>query len=238
MSHPVEQFRAELDRLDRYPSGVVPVPALVDGTAFFSAGPGLVCTQPPSRAGLPPYPNGGTMIVGHNLDAETPYRQRIAEGLPHGGRDRPMPTWRNLYRLLAAAGVDRVSCFFTNAYVGLKAGDDPEGPFPGARDETFSSWCAGFLALQVTTMRPAVVATIGAPARRFLTRLDPELAIWARSTTDHLTRATIRGVRVSVVGLAHPSRHPLSARSRRYGDATGVGADAALLTAAHQHPRD
>jgi len=45
-----------------------------------------------------------------------------------------MLTWRNLYRLLAAAGVPESSCFFTNAYVGLKAGDDPTGHFPGADD--------------------------------------------------------------------------------------------------------
>ena len=63
-----------------------------------------------------------------------------------------MRTWQNLYKLLATAGVDPRECFFTNAYVGLKEGDDPTGRFPGSGDAAFRRWCAGFLPDQVAVM--------------------------------------------------------------------------------------
>ena len=37
----MEQFRAWLEELSDYPAGVVPVPAYLRGTAFFSAAAGL-----------------------------------------------------------------------------------------------------------------------------------------------------------------------------------------------------
>jgi hypothetical protein len=68
---PVEYFREVLNALsrDRYPRGVVPLPGMIDGTVFFSAGPGLYCEARPSEVGLPRFPFGGTMIVGNNLGA-------------------------------------------------------------------------------------------------------------------------------------------------------------------------
>jgi len=143
--HPVERLWRRLEELpaEWYPAGVVPVPAHVPGTAFFSAGAGL-CRA--SDAPLPDFPTGGVMFVGHNLDAEGPYLGRLAERIPHGDPRRPMATWRNLYRLLDGSGIQREECFFTNAYVGLIAGDKPTGTFPGARDQRFTRWCRDFLA--------------------------------------------------------------------------------------------
>src|SRR5919199_2451980 len=127
-AHPVQRFRRRLDALASYPPGVLPVPEYLRGTAFFAAAAGLLVTDP--DAPLPPFPFGGVMFVGHNLDSESAFRRRLESGLAHGGPDRPMLTWRNLYRLLSVAGLAAGDCFFTNAYVGLKAGDNPTGRFP------------------------------------------------------------------------------------------------------------
>lgn len=92
---------------------------------------------------LPAFPYGGVMFVAHNLDDEGRFcagRRRVeftAAPTVHGGADSPMLTWKSLYRLLDNAEVSASECFFTNAYVGLKAGDDPTGRFPGARDGEF-----------------------------------------------------------------------------------------------------
>lgn len=101
--HPIEIFRARLVELRSYPPGVIPVPAYLPGTAFFSAAAGLVVDDP--DVPLPPFPFGGVMFVGHNLDAETAFMRRLASGRAHGGVDRPMLTWRNLYRLLERASL-------------------------------------------------------------------------------------------------------------------------------------
>ena len=230
--HPVEGFRQALDLLDRYPRGVVKVPQPVDGTAFFAAGPGLYCDQPPSIAGLPPFPVGKTVFVGNNLDAEVPYRERLASGVAHGDRSQPMRIWQGLYQLLDAAGLDPRDCFFTSAYVGLIEGDKPTGRFPGASDSDFSAWCEDFLRLQIATMKPAVLATIGADARRFVAQLTPDLREWKRGSSQAVHDAEIDGHSLAAVALAHPSMYPASAHNRRFNGAQGVAAEAALLHAA------
>lgn len=172
--HPVELFSQRLASLGSYPPGVVPVPEYLRGTAFFSAANGLVINDPDGP--LPPFPFGGVMFVGHNLDSETAFLSRLASGLPHGGPHRPMLTWRNLYRLLDAAGIAAESCFFTNAYVGLKAGDDPTGPSPGRPTTTSVPGAGTSWASDPRWWRPAVVAALGTDARQFLATMAPELA--------------------------------------------------------------
>ena len=227
--HPVTTFRRRLGSLAKYPPGVVPVPAYLQGTAFFSAAAGLVVHDPDGP--LPPFPFGGVMFVGHNLDSESAFRRRLASGQAHGGPGRPMLTWRNLYRLLDAAGLDAQQCFFTNAYVGLKGGDDPTGRFPGAGDPEFRAWCRAFLDDQIELMQPRVVATLGTDARRFVAALAPELSGWApsRNPPPGVVRSQIGGRATALVALLHPSGYHGSLGRRRYRDLTGLDAEAALL---------
>lgn len=212
VAHPVHEFWAELASLpgDEYPDGVVPVRDHIQGTAFFSGGAGLYITDP--GAPLPPFPYGGLMFVGHNLDAEEPYLARVESGKAHGDPRWPMKTWRNLYRLLALADVDPAGCFFTNIYVGLIAGSKPTGKFPGARDEQFTRWCAAFLSRQMETMQPRAVVMLGSEVRRFFGVSDVE---------GSLSRA---GHRLPYVALAHPSMHPANVAKRG-----GVEGEAELL---------
>lgn len=135
------------------------------------------------------------------------------------------------YRLLEAAGLDAHDCFFTNAFVGLKAGDDPTGRFPGADDAEFRSWCRGFLEDQVKSMRPRVVATLGSDARRFVAAMAPELSAWAPLLTPppRIVRAPLGGQPTALVALLHPSGYHGSLGRRRYRDFTGLQAEAALL---------
>jgi len=208
---------------------VVPVPEFLRGTAFFSAAAGLVVRDPDGP--LPPFPVGGVMFVAHNLDAEGPFRRRLASGHAHGGPERVMLTWRNLYRLLDAAELDSGECFFTNAYVGLKAGDDPTGRFPGAEDPEFREWCQGFLGEQIEVMQPKTIATLGSDARRFMAAMAPELAglASARNPPPTVIEAMIGGHRVPVVPLLHPSGYHGSLGRRSYRGKAGLDAEAALL---------
>jgi hypothetical protein len=227
--HPVEIFRRRLAELTAYPTGVIPVPEYLPGTAFFSAAAGLVVDQPGGP--LPPFPFEGVMFVGHNLDCETAFMRRLASGRSHGGPDQRMLTWRNLYRLLERADVRTSDCFFTNAYVGLKAGDNPTGRFPGASNPEFREWCRGFLKEQIALMRPRVVATLGTDARQFLATMAPELAAWAPrpNPLPSVVRAQLGGHETKAVALLHPSGYHGSLGRRHYGEFAGLEAEAALL---------
>lgn len=144
-----------------------------------------------------------------------------------------MRTWRNLYSLLKAADVDRRHCFFTNAYVGLVAGQKAVGRFPGADSPQFVAWCRDFLLYQIAVMRPSALITLGADARRFVGELSTDLGAWrARRADPIVNRARIEGHQLVAVALAHPSMYPVSAASRRFDGQRGMAAEVALLRAA------
>jgi hypothetical protein len=166
MRHPVEAFSTTLEEFATYPPDVARAsPELLPGTAAFAASAGLY--RPPGSRELPPFPYGGLMVVGHNLDSLADYEKRRRSGDSHGdlGRVTPtMNTWLGLYKLLDLAGVERDQFYFTNILVGLKKEGSPTGQFTAYDAPEFKQWCREFLGLQVTTMRPRVVLVLGVPA--------------------------------------------------------------------------
>jgi len=165
VTHPVADFWTILQAFDGYPPDVTPVPEPLPGTAAFAASAGLY--RPHGGRDLPPFPYGGLMVVGHNLDSQAGYERRRASGVSHGDLvpGPAMSTWVGLYRLLGLAGVERSEFFFTNVLVGLKEGK-PTGQFSAHRAPAYREWCAEFLEHQVRTMRPRVVLVLGVPACR------------------------------------------------------------------------
>jgi len=84
-------------------------------------------------------------------------------------------------------------------------------------------------------MRPRVVVTLGSDFRRFLATMAPELAAdWvpARQPPAGVVRTHLGGVRTTPVALLHPSGHHGSPGRRRYGEFSGLDAEAALLRGA------
>jgi len=209
----------------------VPVPEYLPGTAFFAASAGLF--RPSGSTELPKFPVGGWMFVGHNLDAEESFRARLLRGEAHGDAGRPMLTWRNLYKLLAKAGIARVDCFFTNAYVGLRAGNKPTGPFPGAKAPVYRRWCEEFLLEQIGVMQPTTIATLGVDAARFLGCLITDLSDWdaPRLPPPRPRRVWVAERDIWAVPLLHPSGYHATLGWRRFQEVTGIEAEAALLRA-------
>lgn len=143
--HAVKRFWERLDRFDGYPAGVaVRVPSRVKGTAFFAASSGLWGQEP---GGPPPaFPYGGVMVVGNNLDNEERYAERLAEGRQYGSAETGTPTWRELLGLSKRVGVAPDQCFFTNIWVGLKAGGGSNtGAMAVEPGSPFDRWCQRFL---------------------------------------------------------------------------------------------
>jgi uracil-DNA glycosylase len=176
------------------------------------------------------------MVLGHDFHSETGYQS----SLKAGGEPLTLPTWSNLTKLLATAGLPPERCFFTNLYMGLREGSATTGPFPGAKDPAFVRHCADFFLEQLRAQRPALVLTLGIHVPPVVATLSPELAPWAEKMgLKHLdavgpvrTNVTFRGVddfRTTVAALIHPSLRHASLRHRRYKEVEGQAAELRML---------
>jgi uracil-DNA glycosylase len=226
-----------------YPPGVLAVPEPIAGTSFFPGGYGL--WNPDTAWPLPAFPTGGVMALGHDFHSEAGYNASLARGYESPSQ----PTWRNLSALLAQAGIAPEECFFTNVYMGLRAGKLTTGPFPGARDGDFVAHCRRFLARQLAVQRPSLILTLGVYAPHILARLSPELAAWAEARGLKHLDATgpvrhevsfhdVAGLRAGLVALTHPCLRHASVRHRRYGGREGTEAEELMLQDAVAGYRD
>jgi hypothetical protein len=232
--HPAKALWARHHPLSGYPANVLPVPEPISGLAFFPGGYGLWGMK--QGHPLTAFPVGGIMVLGHDFHSESGY----AESRRLGGERLTLPTWSNLLKLFEAAGVMPERCFFTNLYMGLRAGTATTGVFPGANDAKFVSHCQAFFLEQLRVQRPALVLTLGVHVPPVIGVLSPELAPWAAGRgLKHLdtvgpvqTGVTFRDVvdfQTTTVALIHPSLRHASLRHRWYGDAIGVDAELAML---------
>src|SRR5262245_13937158 len=129
-SYPTEMLFAETQRM-AYPNGVVRVPELIPGLAFFPGGRGVF----QERREKPDFPFGKIMLVGQDFDTV----ENFNDSLRHGEEDRNYGTWQNLLKLLARVGISPTSCFYTNAYMGLREKGPNTGPTPGQESLSFQS---------------------------------------------------------------------------------------------------
>ncbi len=234
MKHAVEGLWSKHAPSRGYPKGVVPVPKPIPGIAFFPGGYGL--WRPDPSLPLPAMPTGGIMVVGHDFHSVVGYRASIKRGR----ESETQPTWRVMLDVFARAGISPETCFFTNVYMGLRAGRATTGPFPGASDQSFVEHCLRFLALQLRVQRPSIVITLGVNVPPLLGRLSPALAEWTTGRgIKHLdTAGPVRravtfpeapGFTTNVVALIHPSLRHASIRLRRYGRHEGDAAEIQML---------
>jgi len=213
---------------------VLAVPTVIPGVAFFPGGYGLWRTN--TQVPLPNFPVGGIMVLGHDFHSETGYR----ESLLRGRESATQPTWRALLKLFDRADVDLSTCFFTNVFMGLRAGHKTTGPFPGATERAFVEHCLTFLDEQLRAQRPKLIVTLGVNVPPLLARLSPELAEWATGRgLKHLDRVgpVKQAIHIgiseptvsTVVALTHPSMRHASVNARRYKGESGDAAELRML---------
>jgi hypothetical protein len=234
--NPAEQLWARHQPPKGYPAGVIPIPQPIDGTAFFPGGYGL--WRPEISEPLPPFPTHGIMVLGHDFHSESGYRESLARGREAATQ----PTWRNLLAFMKAARIDPERCFFTNVYMGLRAGRLTTGEFPGARNAEYVEHCVAFLRQQIEAQQPSLILTLGINVPPLLGRLSAQLTDWTqRRGLPYLDEAgPVRfgarfdgtDVRSTVVALTHPSLRTASVRYRRYAGEVGHAAELLMLSEA------
>jgi hypothetical protein len=236
--HPIDVLCNKLKDIAPYPEGVVPVPTCIKATAFFPGGTGLWDTQP--HRPLPPMPMGKVMILGQDFSSEVDYYHYHAHA--HSGENLKTPTWRNLLWLLAQVHVPAHACFFTNMYMGLRAGNAKlTGRFPGARSPHFVHQCQTFLAAQIAAQRPRLILTLGVQVPAIIAPLSADLAGWAHC--NRFRALDLHGppmipavhfhepvnVTATVVALTHPCLWHRCVVGRQYGALQGREAELQML---------
>ncbi|SMP80307.1 hypothetical protein [Noviherbaspirillum suwonense] len=218
----------KLATLAPWPAELLPVPTLVDGTAFFPGGAGL--WQESSATTSP-----DIMVIGQDFSTFAEH----ADMLAGQSRDIDSKTWVNFRALASTTGLDLCRCFFTNAVMGLRAYGSSEGPNPGYHrgNLEFMQRSQEFLSLQISVLRPKLILVLGLRAAVVLSACTPELKEWSlgkHKPIDDSGRAFFAKVRISDVEvpialLTHPSRWYRNVQLRRYGGMTGREAEYALL---------
>ncbi len=232
--HSVEDLWQRHHPAAGYPPGVIAVPAPIPGVAFFPGGYGL--WRPEIGEPLPRPPIGQIMVLGHDFHSESGYLESIVRTR----ESELQPTWRNLLDLFRRVGIAPERCFFTNVYMGLRAGTRTAGPFPGASDAAFVAHCEVFLLEQLRVMRPSLIVTLGINVPPVLGRVVPGLKMWTEARgVRHLdatgpvqTQVEIPSdptFRATVVALIHPSLRHASLRHRHYRGMIGDAAEVRML---------
>lgn len=150
---------------------MVPVPERLPGTAFVPAAWACgtqVRGHPATHA-----PRWGD-VLGHGFYSEAGYRRFLTDR----GESTKGPTWRNLLALLDRVRVGPERCFFTNAYMGLRAGSKNTGRFPGTRYPGFVERCRVFSGERIKAQEPRLILTLDSHVPAVLAPLSENLAPW------------------------------------------------------------
>lgn len=224
MTHPIERFREHLDAVpdEAFPDCLerVDLHELEQaaggplGVAAFPVSHGLYAKPGWDHAVLPPFPapGEGLMIVGNHPHSRAAALKRLREHGAHGDPDpgiKRMTYWRELYRSLDDAGIDRHRIFATNIHPAYFTGTS--GRVPRRGNEEWFSHARRFLALQVATMQPRLLLALGGTARDELARIEPEMP---KLALNEPTAVTISGHRVTALHTRHPSA-PGTTRTQR-----------------------
>lgn len=178
--HICHRLVAKLAEIENYPRDIHKIDDTmrITGTAFFPGGFGL--WDP--HGIIPDLPSRPVVIVGNNWGTPEDHQWARDQGMEYSEtwpekERRRCPTWWHLTQILRGAGVSVHSCFFTNAYMGLKADNSRNvGDFPSTPD--FDRQCREFLRFQMLQLAPSVVVAMGKPAIRMLSEITPALAPW------------------------------------------------------------
>lgn len=149
---------------------LVRTPALIDdlvsGTSFFPGGRGLWCGENPNGAIPELFPVRPVMFVGNYWFNENGFVE--AKGR---GSENIMQTtgfWASFQAYIRACGLQNQECFFTNALMGLTAGNGPATGRLTGDGPNFRKECRVFFGEQINIVKPRAVVLMGDHAQEEL----------------------------------------------------------------------
>ena len=158
--NPIALLRARLKSIETallfdgkaYPDALVPMPFELIGRGFFPGGDGLWRGQSALREpSTHPYPFDGIMFVGQDFGSQARYPR------PNSPWESGNATWRFLIKRIENSGIPGVSCFFTNALLGLRKVGSTVGQNPCIANGKYMDMCRAFLAYQIEILNPRLI---------------------------------------------------------------------------------
>lgn len=184
------------------------------------------------------------MALGHDFHSAKGFHSSLRQGteVPDSLRDgyRIPPTWVELRKLFDEVAIPLDRCFFTYAYMGLRASDKTTGRFAGSKDPGFLERCQALFLRQVEEQEPSLILALGVWTPAFLAPLSPQLRIWSRKRTMRalddggpvvhgVVFNGLAGLPCTVAILTHPSLRGSNVGRRVYSGQEGHLAEVALL---------
>jgi uracil-DNA glycosylase len=221
--YPSVHLFKEMEMVMPYPPGVIPIPKQLRSTAFFPGGYGVWCGNSSVEvSSLPSFPFGGIMAVGQDFDCEENYYRTARQP----GQNLTKGMWNEFIKIYSQVGSKLEDTFFTNAYMGLRAGSKSTGIFPGSKDFDFKNRCKKFFLKQVDIQRPRLIIALGTKSLPFISELSNDLKCWQgkkkimeiQSCMQVVedVRFGISGHKCVVAFLLHPSLRGPNLRHRKY----------------------
>jgi ribosomal-protein-alanine N-acetyltransferase len=202
-----------------YPDNVKPIEKMLNMTAFFPGGRGLWAEEYSDE-----FPS--ILILGQDFSTVDEYKAMSN----NNKNDLQCATWRNLIKLFYEANINLTKCFYSNVFMGLRDGVTKNtGEFPGFKDKDFVNRNLKFLEIQIDTLKPKLIITLGRYAAEMLSRLaDYGLENWTnfRALIDEnigfSDNTSFNGHKCKCVALSHTSLRHLNVGRRVYTNEHGV----------------
>jgi hypothetical protein len=185
------------------------------------------------------------MIVGRDFDTKQNHAAAVSRG-----EEIADGTWRNLIALLREAQIPLTSCFYTNAFMGLRVGEmgtSNMGKVTGHADPTFVRACQRFFLRQLDLVQPRLILCLGTAAPAFMMSCGDLPACWDKKSLIEIDRSPSGPLLANIqffgdtrlvstlAILVHPSLRPPNVRRRSYRGLSGHEAEVALLGDAVEH---
>lgn len=202
-----------------YPHNVKPIKKMLNMTAFFPGGRGLWAEEYSDE-----FPT--ILILGQDFSTVDEYNAM----LNNNQNDLQCATWRNLIKLFDEANINLTQCYYSNVFMGLRDGVTKNtGEFPGFKDNEFVNRNLRFLEIQIDTIKPKLIITLGRYAAEMLSRVaDYGLESWTNFRAlieDNIgfrDNVSFNGHKCKSVALTHTSLRHLNVGRRVYTNEHGV----------------
>jgi len=212
-----------------YPNSMLKICGELKRVAFFPGGKGTIDNSEDLS-------NRKIMILGQDFDCEANYKKAIEIGYEDINRN---PTWRKILNILEASKIPPEECFFTNAILGIRKGDNGIGKSPAFLDNRFLNYCREIFIKQVEIQKPKLIIVLGKYTAIFLAPLHKQLNPWMNfknfQNIDDNNLQVVKDVplgnisNINLVLLTHPSLRHLNIKKRKFNNFSGNEAELEMI---------